>query len=261
MRDGYVRLWNRPYIWKERGALRWPGVLEVTWGLRSWNISLELSNDCDGDEGWPWCIRMHFLLFGFFLHLPGPRLAIITKRGVKHYGEHRTWGFTAFFRDNMGLHLHWNACTKVLWWPWNWDHHRIEVRRADGSWVPYVPEWESCPLRLDNGDIRAPKREPDGREVFLFNYAYTLKSGEVQRRKAKVHVERMFHRRRWMKWTAVGERCHQYIDFRFDGEVGEDSGSWKGGVIGTSETMLPGETAEQTFRRMERTRKFGRCYR
>ena len=39
-------------------------------------------------------------------------------------------------------------------------------------------------------------------------------------------------------------------DFQ-DGEVGEQSGSWKGGVIGTGYTMKRGETAEMTLRRME----------
>jgi len=42
----------------------------------------------------------------------------------------------------------------------------------------------------------------------------------------------------------------------FDREIGERSGSWKGGCIGCGWDMKPGETAEQTLRRMESERTF-----
>jgi len=48
----------------------------------------------------------------------------------------------------------------------------------------------------------------------------------------------------------------QSIDVSFSGEVGERSGSWKGGTIACGYTMLPDESAENTLRRMERDRKF-----
>jgi len=43
---------------------------------------------------------------------------------------------------------------------------------------------------------------------------------------------------------------------KFSDEVGERTGSWKGGVIGTGSEMRPGESPEQCLRRMERERKF-----
>jgi hypothetical protein len=46
------------------------------------------------------------------------------------------------------------------------------------------------------------------------------------------------------------------LDVKFDDEVGERSGSWKGGTIGCSYEMLPNETPEQTLRRMEKEREF-----
>lgn len=39
------------------------------------------------------------------------------------------------------------------------------------------------------------------------------------------------------------------LEIKFDHEVGLDKGSWKGGLIGTSIEMLPGELHEATFRR------------
>ncbi len=40
------------------------------------------------------------------------------------------------------------------------------------------------------------------------------------------------------------------------GGVGERTGSWKGGTIGCGNDLLPGETMEQSLRRMERDRTF-----
>jgi hypothetical protein len=46
------------------------------------------------------------------------------------------------------------------------------------------------------------------------------------------------------------------IEVGFDDEVGERTGSWKGGTIGCGYDMLPDESAVQCLRRMERERKF-----
>ena len=46
------------------------------------------------------------------------------------------------------------------------------------------------------------------------------------------------------------------IGVSFDGEVGEETGSWKGGCVGCGYEMLPGEVPLDTLRRMERDRKF-----
>lgn len=46
------------------------------------------------------------------------------------------------------------------------------------------------------------------------------------------------------------------IDVQFSDEVGERTGSWKGGTIGCGYNMLPGESPLDTLRRMEAERKF-----
>jgi hypothetical protein len=59
--------------------------------------------------------------------------------------------------------------------------------------------------------------------------------------------------------VALKERGEQYAwhheDDRVD-EVGEEAGSWKGGVLGCGYTLLPNETPLQCLRRMEKERKF-----
>lgn len=89
-----------------------------------------------------------------------------------------------------------------------------------------------------------------------YTYTYTRKSGEVQMRTATVTVERREWRYWCLQWTRWGARVHTGIDVRFDDEVGEETGSWKGGCVGCGYEMRQGETAEQCLRRMERERRF-----
>lgn len=84
------------------------------------------------------------------------------------------------------------------------------------------------------------------------SYRYVLRSGEVQERIATIKAERRLWTRPWFPW----KRESYCIDVEFNGEVGERTGSWKGGTIGCGYEMLEGETPLTTLRRMEQERKF-----
>lgn len=122
-------------------------------------------------------------------------------------------------------------------------HIAHDVMRPDGSWVPYVGTWEHG-------------KEPDGRYIETHPYRYLLRSGEVQQRIATIHVERREWRLRWLRWTRLGRDVRYYLDVEFSDEVGERSGSWKGGTVGCGYEMRPGETPSQCLRRMESERRF-----
>jgi hypothetical protein len=133
-----------------------------------------------------------------------------------------TFGFT-FFDDR--LHLHWGKThgkrddpMAVVLMPWAWRHRLHEL-------------------------LTEPETHP---------YTYTLRSGEVQHRTATIKVER----RTWTRWWLPFKRVSRSIDVEFSGEVGERSGSWKGGCTGCGFPMLASETPVQALRRMEATRKF-----
>lgn len=102
--------------------------------------------------------------------------------------------------------------------PWAWRHRKHEV-------------------------LSEPKSHP---------YTYRLRSGEVQERTATIKEERRLWTRPWLPY----KRESRYIDISFSDEVGERSGSWKGGVLGCSFDMLEGETPLTTLRRMEAERRF-----
>jgi hypothetical protein len=82
-------------------------------------------------------------------------------------------------------------------------------------------------------------------------YRYVLRSGTVQERTATIGVSEREYRWRWFMWLPRPRMVKRTID-----QVGERSGSWKGGCLGCSYELRPGETPDDCLRRMERERKF-----
>ena len=84
-------------------------------------------------------------------------------------------------------------------------------------------------------------------------YQYTLKDGTIQERTAMCFQEkRQWHR----KWFPFIKRTSRSLDVTFSDEVGERTGSWKGGCISCSYEMLKDESMEQCLKRMEKEREF-----
>jgi len=148
---------------------------------------------------------------------------------------------------------------KGLSWsfPWDYRHHMTEIL---GHWSK-----EPALVEVSGGKDRGKhfldgfeKRQEMERRVSVdYPYAYTRKNGEVQNRIATVHIDRMTWRMRW--WPLLPfKKVRTSINVKFNEEVGEGTGSWKCGCTGCGYEMLPGESAEQTLRRMERDRKFNR---
>ena len=80
-------------------------------------------------------------------------------------------------------------------------------------------------------------------------FTYTLKNGKIQERTATCTIEkRKWHR----KWFPFLTKTREVIDIEFSDEVGERSGSWKGGVIGMSHDLLPNESIAVCLERLER---------
>lgn len=175
--------------------------------------------------------------FGFLIPL------LFLDRWVREPHEiMEAWGPYYFERR---LCWNWGSFYKSWPMPWAYEHVKAEhkVQRPDGSWVPFVGCWEH-------------DKEPDGRAVSVHPYEYRLKNGQVQHRTATISVERRQWRQRWLMWCPWFAKKLQSIEVEFSDEVGERSGSWKGGCIGCGYDMKPGETALQALRRMEREREF-----
>ena len=162
------------------------------------------------------------------------------------YDIERSYGFS-FTSDS--LHLHWGTRTKVLWYPWTWEFYKRWESVAGGSYAAGRSFWIEVPLRMNHGEI-ATKHTAD--------YTYTRRNGEQQKVTATYYVGSMEHRMRWLMWLPWPRRVSKFISVDFSEQIGEGVDSWKGGVLGCGYDMLPGESALECLRRMERERRFTR---
>lgn len=157
-----------------------------------------------------------------------------------------TYGFTFFERT---IHLHWGKCKgtrddpiKIIYLPWDWDFYRHTILNIHQNYY--------CDAR----ELKEPWNPPDEVKQ-TYDYTYTLNSGEVQHRKATVFAEEREWRWHWFKWLPYPRKIQRTLSISFDKEVGERTGSWKGGVTGHGCALLPTESLEQCLRRYERNVK------
>lgn len=137
------------------------------------------------------------------------------------------------------------------WWtldaPWRWQWVRTSNLRKDGAW-----EHET---KGNSKDFYKDKWKG-----IIWNeihpYTYVLKNGTVQNRNATIKVAEREWRLHWLKWLPIIKKISKVIEIDFDGEVGERTGSWKGGTVGCSYPLLPHETPLECLRKMEKERKF-----
>lgn len=217
---------------KERGM--WRGWLkngqsvELTWGRRGWEFGGGVHVHSDEDDR---PSRMLFFKFWRFTAI----IPLGFGPGEIDMNDEPQW--SVYANSEFGLLLHWARHRASFDWPWTWHTLAYQKMMVNGAW---------CSVS-DNDDSTYFESYP---------YTYTLRSGEVQHRIAKVSKRR--HVLTWRAFKALGwpRWIKESIDIEFDGEVGERSGSWKGGCIGCSYSQLPTETIGATLRRMERERKF-----
>lgn len=155
------------------------------------------------------------------------------------------WSLYASYE--FDLTLYWGLRRKS----WKWPFHTIIL-----SWdYESTDGWK---------DVRSTYEDENGEWVRRLNpvsethpFTYVLRSGKVQKVNATITRERWIKGRHILSRLGWPSRTRYDIDIDFDGEVGERAGSWKGGTVGCSHEMLPGETPLETLRRMEREREFG----
>lgn len=226
---------------------------KYTWGEFSWHphikalsFSLKFTSaySCDND-----LLIIQPFICSFYIHMP-------TKMCMdknKSNGKEKTYGF--YIYPNMGkmeaLVLYWGTWRKHIEMPWTYNWGSTEILDHDFNTVYYedrkINKRIRFTARMDVEDFIKSKYAE------IYDFTYTLKNGKIQERLAKVNVERRVWAMRWLPFLKISQTS---IWCQFDNEVGERTGSWKGGCTGCGYNILPGETPEQTFRRMERERKF-----
>ena len=178
------------------------------------------------------------LLGTFYISLP-------IKTGKTDNCDWKTWGFD-FYANSLVIYL--GTKSKYIGFPFfSLEWLSTEILLKDGTWEKetkgnrkefYLDDWK------------------DKKETHIFDFKYVLKNGNIQERKATVTTERRTWYRKYFKWFPKLNYVRATINIEFSDEVGERTGSWKGGTIGCGYDLKKGETVEQCFRRMETERKF-----
>ena len=220
---------------KEKG--RWRGWLndgqsvEVNWGRRGWAFGAAVTiHDNDDDVTGRRLFNLSFWRLSVWLPLG------ITKATWEPM-EGPQWGASA--SKEFGMCLYWGLRRRSYDWPWAWHTLAYETQLPDGSWR--TVGWEERQAKAYS------ETHP---------YTYTLRNGTVQNRTATVTKRRHVITWRALKRIGWPRWIKESIGIEFDGEVGEQSGSWKGGCIGCSYDLRPGETMLDALLRMERERVF-----
>ena len=130
--------------------------------------------------------------------------------------------------------------------PWTqWRHVRHSFYGLTGNHVWTEPEhrgWDRDAYAV----LDAARKE-----VPVAIFAFKDFDGEELTAKTRIEEREWRFGTGWFKWLSLFRRrkISRDLDIEFSGETGKRKGSWKGGTIGHSITMLPGELHEAAFRR------------
>lgn len=234
------------HTYLERGS--WRGwfadgqTLEIAWSRRGGNhFGLGVKLHSEGND-----YARRFLWIGLiFVQFYIP-LGLVREEYPAM--DEPSWDFS--LSREFGILLHWGMWRKH----WEWPFHRINL---DWEFLGKDGKWRSKFKRSFENFSEEMEREDTLKKTETYPYTYVLKSGMVQNRKATISKKRWTKGRHILSriglWPSRIEYC---IDVQFSDEVGERSGSWKGGCLGCGYDMLPGEEPLDTLRRMEKEREF-----
>lgn len=251
--------------WSDNDHYFGPFTFALSDSYRTFAICLRSSDDEDRAT----TFRISVGKFSFLSALPGWAIRPERKKVYPHWDEvtvarlGRNWYWDITPREysigifdghlsiNYGRVTH-DSSTEQRWGcflPWTqWRHVRHSFYGIDGELVATAPQ--NVSYKLDGGKSWAVARAmADATPTVTFAF----KDFDEQELEAITKIEE----REWrfgtgyFKWLSLFRRpkISRSLDLSFSGETGPEKGSWKGGTVGTSIEMLPGELHEAAFRR------------
>jgi hypothetical protein len=249
-----------------RNKRRWSGEKDrhfgpFTWCFGDyWRMGAMLDSGGD-DEGGTGChVRFYFGTLTFICELPNwlpdyrikhvPTswdAATIARLGRNYYYEvfPREYGFS--FDRECSLHVHYGPQThdstttksKCYFLPW-------------ANWRFIGQKWYGLNGELIRTGGHSFKEDYEFEQT-MPTRTFEFDDFDGKRLTAKTHIEEREWRfgTGWCKWLSVfcKPKVRRSLSITFSDEVGPEKGSWKGGTIGTSIDMLPGELHEEAFKR------------
>lgn len=235
------------------------------------SLSIMLSSGGEGDYSESPC-NLRLSAFGYTLISVLPQIvpshkekvipnwdaATVARLGRDYYLDvtPREYGFT-YSDGHLSLHLGRqtdDSSTTQDWGcflPWTqWRHIRHSIYGLNGE--HFWTESKKIVSLGEDGwaashEIRRIMESACPSTIFEFD------DFDEERLKATTRIEEREWRFgtgyfKWLSWFRKS-RVSRSLDITFSGETGKRKGSWKGGTIGHSISMLPGELHEAAFRR------------
>lgn len=217
-----------------------------------------------GDGEHPGC-SLNFQAFGYWLQVaipsvikPWRKWVDLTKYDWAHskgyWDVHaRKYGFSlseGFLQVFLGAQTH-DSSTYKTWCkhlPWTqWRFMRKSYYGKDGEHLRTFIEGKA------RGDNFKRYEETRAFEETVPTVRFSFADYDGERIEAATHIQECeWHAGTgWFKWVSLFRRpkIRRYLDIAFSKEVGPRKGSWKGGTLGHSINMLPGELHEGAFAR------------
>lgn len=169
-----------------------------------------------------------------YIHLP-------FDSGKENECDSPTLGVIFYHIDGGFPTMLWIRGWKSFDFPWAYKFYKREVLHKDGWYTE---------KKGDN--LWDKERWKNDLIVNTYPYTYILNSGKKQVTTVEIYEEKMT----WKNWFGLNKMVRHYIKVEFKDEIGERAGTWKGGVIATSQALKKGETALECLRRMESERRF-----
>lgn len=180
--------------------------------------------------------------------------ATVARMGRNWYFEThpREYGFSVsdgFLQVFLGPQTHDSTTTKSWskFLPWTqWRHVRHSFYDAAGEHFWTEPQRVG---RWKEGEWEEMDRQRSACPTVTFTI--TDYDGAVIQATTRIEEREWHFGEGWFRWLSLLRRpmVKRSLDIHFGAEVGTQKGSWKGGLIGTSIEMLPGELHADAFRR------------
>lgn len=236
----------------------------------SWkNFRFELSSG-DGDEDRGCRLRVSLLSHTLLVNLPPiikPRTkqvlySILGQEG-KSYTEYNERVYGTYLFDNHFNILYgpqkdcWTKGEKEYRWscflPWNeWRHVRHSYYGLNGEHYWTEPQGVSSNLGPSKGgEMSWEEKRKIVESCPNRSFLFTDFDGEEIECRTRIEEMEWHKGNGWFKWLRfiTKPNIRRYLDLDFSKETGRRKGSWKGGTMGHSIEMLPGEFHEAAFKR------------
>ncbi len=259
---------KRPLRWGDHDRYFGPFTWSYSDAFPHWAVVLRSRGE-EGGDGGRCSLRISLRKATLIIALPG----IVQPQRVKVHPQ----GWDAATIARLGRDWYWDVTPRKYGLSLNHGHLSVYFgrethdSRTDQNWGCFLPwtQWRHVRHSLYGLDGSHFWTEPKGAKHSLAEpsaweayraakdacptAAFAFEDFDGERLTATTRIEeREWHfGAGWFKWLSWfrSRKISRSLDIEFSGEIGRDKGSWKGGTIGTSIEMLPGELHEASFRR------------